>query len=145
MNSTNFLQYSIFMDSMDNVTLTKKSVVATINPFSFMIAEKDKEFQKALLQADILLPDGEGIVWGMRKLYNKEIKKIAGYDIFIHLMKELEEKSGNCFFFGSSEKTLQLIKKKIAIEYPSVTVNYFSPPFCDVFSDEDDEEFVSVN
>ena len=144
MNNQKFLKYNIFTENLDSINLNGKSVIATLNPFSYLIAERDKKFQEALIQANTLLPDGEGIVWAVQMLYNKKIKKIAGYDIFIHLMKALDHNSGSCFFFGASDKTLQLIKNKIGKEYPNVTVNYFSPPFKDKFSDEEDAQFISL-
>lgn len=143
MNNQTFFNYNLFADNLARVTTSSKKVISTINPFSFLIAEKDTYFKNALQNSEILLPDGEGIVWATKFLHKKEIKKIAGYDIFIHLMNKLQEQKGSCFFFGSSEETLVKIKNKAAQEYPSVEVNYFSPPFKDAFSEEENAEFTS--
>lgn len=138
-----FLDYNIFADDLKKIEIQTKFVISTINSYSFVIAEKDKTFKEALQNSDILLPDGIGIVWATKFLYGKEIKKIAGYDIFIHLMKSLEEKKGSCFLFGSSEETLAKIKNKASSEYPSIEVNYLSPPFKDEFLEEENIEFIS--
>jgi len=143
MGKLNFFEYNIFADDLANVDTESKKVISTINPFSYLIAKNDSEFKKALQTSEILLPDGEGIVWAAKFLYGKKIKKIAGYDIFVHLMKTLQKQEGSCFFFGSSKETLKKIKNKAADEYPSVEVNYLSPPFKDEFSEEENTEFTS--
>lgn len=144
MNNQEFLSFNIFIDRLDRISINKKYVVSTLNPFSYLMAEKDIFFKEALLNSNILLPDGQGIVWAVKLLYGKKIQKIAGYDIFIHLMQELEKDSGSCFFFGTSNKTLGYIKLKVNKEFPSVTLNYYSPPFKENFSDEENKEFVSI-
>lgn len=143
MNKVPFLDYYLFADDLENINKISNKIISTINTYSFLFAEKDKEFKEVLQNSDILLPDGEGIVWATKFLFGIEIKKIAGYDLFIHLMEALQEQKGGCFFFGSSEKTLEKIKNKTAYEYPSVNVNYLSPPFKAEFSGDENAEFVS--
>src|SRR5690606_27061948 len=74
----------------------------------------------------------------------ESIKKIAGADVFKHLMVELEKKGGRCFFLGSSKPTLDKINKKLARNYPNVKAGFFSPPFKPVFSGEDSSEMVKA-
>ncbi len=144
MNVKAFFCYYIFTDELKIIRINKKCLIATINPYSFLIAEKDTTFKKALQQSDILLPDGEGIIWAVNFLYGKKIIKIAGYDIFIYLMNELQKSSGKCFFFGSTNDTLLKIKTKANVEFPKVTVDFLSPPFKNDFSEEEDTKFVSI-
>lgn len=143
MKINNFFIYNIYTDDLSNIGLDDNLVISTLNPYSFLIAEKDEHFKSALLNSDVLLPDGQGIVWAEKFLYGKSIKKIAGYDIFVHLMKTLQKQKGSCFFFGSTEETLKKIKNKVAKDYPSVEVNYLSPPFKDEFSEEENIKFTS--
>lgn len=39
---------------------TKQTIVNTINPHSYCVAKKDREFRTALKESDYLLPDGVG-------------------------------------------------------------------------------------
>ena len=41
------------------------------------------------------------------------------------------------YFLGSTSKTLERIALKSSIDFPNVSVSSFSPPFKDVFSEED--------
>ena len=85
MKTFNFLNYKIFNDKLNNIVLSKKTVINTINPHSYCMLKNDKLFHKSLIESDVLLPDGIGIVLASRLLYGKSISKIAGYDIFTFL------------------------------------------------------------
>ena len=86
-----------------------KFLIDTVNAHSFVVAQKDEAFAKALLNADALLPDGISVVKACRWLGTKNApaEKIAGADLFAYEMGKLEEKGGTCFFLGSSPSTLE--------------------------------------
>lgn len=117
--------------------LKEKTVINTINPHSYCVTRRDAAFREALQDSDLLLPDGIGIVWAAKKLKGVQIEKIAGFDIFIHIMKHLNETSGSVFFLGAAQKTLDLIHDKAAVDFPNVTVNSYSPPYKATFTEED--------
>jgi len=131
------LGYNIHRDSLESIDLNKTKVINTINPHSYCMAKNDKLFKTALKKSDILLPDGIGIVWAERVLNGQNIKKIAGYEMFMFLMQYLNKTSGRCFFLGASKETLQKIEDKIEIDFPNVKVNSFSPPYKAKFSEKE--------
>ncbi|MEY4572065.1 MAG: hypothetical protein RLZ10_1291 [Bacteroidota bacterium] len=135
------LNYSI-SSQLPAIPENGKIVVNTINPHSYCLAENDQVFKQALRSSDYLLPDGIGIVWAAKFLNGVRINKIAGYDLFLHLMNELERTKGSCFFLGASEKTLSLIKKRATKDFPGVKVETHSPPYKSVFSLEDNNAIV---
>jgi len=114
---------------------SEKLLINTINTHSFITALGDDDFFNALLKSDILIPDGVGIIFGLRLLYGKRIKKIAGYDLFELEMQHLNERNGRCFFLGSSLEVLNLIVKRAMVDFPNVKVNYNSPPYKSKLSD----------
>jgi N-acetylglucosaminyldiphosphoundecaprenol N-acetyl-beta-D-mannosaminyltransferase len=138
------LGFRVFKDNLTgNVNLNQKTIINTINAYSYVVAKKDPEFTDALKSSDILLPDGAPIVWASRLLNGKtEMKKIAGYDIFCFLLNELNQQKGSCFFLGSSENTLKIIKTKLKTEYPNIKVGSFSPPYKKIFSEQDNQEMI---
>ena len=116
-----------------------KAVINTINPHSYCVSRNDPDFENALKDSDVLLPDGIGIVWAARVLKGRKIKKIAGYDIFIYLMNHLNATRGTCFFLGASDTTLAMIKQRVAIDFPEVTVSVYSPPYKSAFNEIENE------
>lgn len=140
----NFMSYNVFDKKLSELSFTNKTLINTINQYSFCIAEKDPAFKKSLQGSDVLLPDGMGIVAAVRLLNGQKIKKIAGADIHLHLLKELNKKSGTCFYMGSSEKTLSKIKKRVAREFPNITVGVYSPPYKPEFSAEENQQILNA-
>ena len=123
-----------------------KFLVDTVNAHSFVVAQKDEAFAKALLGADALLPDGISIVKACRWLGTENVpfEKIAGADLFSYEMGKLEAKGGTCFFLGSSPSTLEKIVERAAKEYPHIDIKTFSPPYKAVFSPEENQAMVDA-
>lgn len=136
--------YPIFTGNLDLFSSQGKVLVNTINQYSYCIAEKDVNFKRSLLESDILLPDGIGIVAASKLLKGRKIIKIAGADLHQYLLKQLDKNGGKCFYLGSSEKTLNKIRERLSIDYPAVTVETYSPPFKSEFSDEENDQMVSA-
>ena len=123
-----------------------KLLINTINAHSFNTAKKDQLFADALTNGDVLIPDGVSIVkackWIKAKSQPKE--RIAGWDLFFFEMNKLEKKSGTVMFMGSSQKVLDLIVKRAAVDYPHLKVVTYSPPYKPEFSDEDNKAIIDA-
>ncbi len=145
MKSIKIKNYNIYASDINDIGINgkKQTIINTLNAHSYIVAKKDSKFEKALINSDILLPDGEGIVLMAKNTKNQRIKKIAGADIHNHLLEISEKERLKCFYLGSSETTLDLIKDKLTINYPEVKFNFFSPPFKSVFTEEDNKEMIS--
>lgn len=93
---------------------TGKLLINTINAHSYNTALKDKIFAEALIKGNALIPDGISIVKACKwlKAKSQPQERIAGWDLFEFEMNRLNQKGGKCFFMGSSEKVLNLIKNK---------------------------------
>ncbi len=134
-----FLGYPMFTGPLVEVLLKGKSVINTLNQYSFCLAEKDKTFKSALLSSDVLLPDGISIVLSAKFLNGNKLSKIAGADLHAFILKYLNSVYGSCFYLGSKEETLDKIKEKITEMYPNVSCESYSPPFRDEFSEEEND------
>jgi N-acetylglucosaminyldiphosphoundecaprenol N-acetyl-beta-D-mannosaminyltransferase len=124
----------------------RKFLINTVNANAFNVSQKDPEFYQALLKSDILLPDGVGALIAGRFLSGLKLKKISGYDLFIYEMAQLNQSGGRCFFLGSSENVLNLIRLRAGSEYQNVKIGSYSPPYKPVFSNEENKSMlVAIN
>ena len=130
--------------SLNQINFNNHRIINTLNPHSYLIAQSDKTFFDALKSSDVLLPDGIGIVWAKKILNKTKVKKIAGYDLFLHLMNDLNNKNGSCFFLGASDDTLKMMEKRAYKEFPNVTVCSFSPPYKKEFTNEDNVKMFTL-
>jgi N-acetylglucosaminyldiphosphoundecaprenol N-acetyl-beta-D-mannosaminyltransferase len=135
--------YTLFNQQLVDINQSKV-LINTLNAHSYNTLQKDESFSKALLDSDVLLPDGISVVWATRLLTGKKIQKIAGADLFKFEMERVNAIAGTCFFLGSSEETLQKIVKQADKEFPHVKVYTFSPPFKTEFSEADNNAMIEA-
>lgn len=130
-----------------------KVLINTIYAYSYVVAQRDDFFAKALVNCDYLMPDGASIVMACRWLKAKSQPKerIAGWDLFAFEMQRLEgrgkmddERRLRVMFLGSSEKVLGLIRKRASVDYPNLEVVTYSPPYKQQFSDEDNQVMIQA-
>ena len=123
-----------------------KLLINTINAHSYNTALKDVFFAEALMKGDALIPDGASIVMACRKLKAKSqpTERIAGWDLFTMEMERLNQKGGTCFFMGSSEKVLNLIREKAKTIYPNIRIETYSPPYKPEFSEEENRAIIEA-
>ncbi|ESP62596.1 N-acetylmannosaminyltransferase [Smithella sp. ME-1] len=110
------------------------------------MALKDKVFARALKYADWLVPDGAGVVLASHLLGGAIKKRVTGSDVFAGLHNRMNAAGAmRVFFLGSTEETLDLIRERMAKDYPNIKVaGTFSPPFKDVYSSAEISEMVKA-
>jgi len=132
--------------SQDSVVFGERSpkFVACYNPHSHVVAKRDAEFRQALENADVLLPDGAGVILASRVCGGSISARVTGFDIFSRLLAEASCIGGQrIFLLGSTEATLREMVERICNEYPNIVgVAYFSPPFTDEFSADQTHEML---
>lgn len=132
-----FLGYHMYKGQLTDILQKGKTIINTLNQYSFCLAEEDKVFKNALMSSDVLLPDGISIVLSAKFLSGNNLSKIAGADLHEFALKYLNNVYGSCFYLGSMNDTIDAIASKVAEEFPNVRVSGYSPPFKDQFTEED--------
>ena len=120
--------------------------LACLNPHSYVVSLDNPVFSKALKDADWLVPDGAGVVMASRILGGSIGERVTGSDVFYGLHRRLNEAGGmSVFFLGSTEKTLDNIRERMAIDYPNIRVaGTYSPPFKPLYSNEEIDQMINA-
>jgi N-acetylglucosaminyldiphosphoundecaprenol N-acetyl-beta-D-mannosaminyltransferase len=138
------LDFTITPDISDIQLNNSRTLISTINPHCYCVTKKDELYREALLQSDILIPDGIGIVWAARFLVGNKIDRITGTDLHSYLLNMVNIKSGKVFYLGSAESTLQKIVARVKTEYPNIKVGTYSPPYKSEFTEEENQAMVKA-
>lgn len=120
--------------------------LACANPHSMVIAGQDLKFNLALKSADLLVPDGIGVVLAAKILRQPLYGKVAGNDFFVSLSEKVAA-MGNLryFFLGSNHKVLKKIADRLAVEYPAINLcGTYSPPYKAKFSKEENDQMLAA-
>ena len=124
---------------------TSQKVFVCANPHSLVVAQRDLGFQAALNHADFVAADGVGVSLMARLAGVPTVPRITGTDYFDAVLSGLREHGGGrIFFFGSSPRVLDLISKRFASEFPSLTLcGTHSPPYGS-WSEEENHRMIQV-
>ena len=124
----------------------KPKYLVCANSHSLAIAKNDINFDKALKNADFVVPDGIGIIIASKILGGKITERITGSDIFLNVSQVLNKKNiclkkkskYSYFFLGSTNKNLKKLICKINDMFPNINIaGTYSPPFKPEFTDLD--------
>lgn len=143
-----FLGYNIFALPKSEVlrlnTQKSKTLITTLNAYSYVQSQRNDSFKDALKKSDFLLPDGFPIVLAARLIRKKIIKKVAGADIHQFLLDYANIGNQKVFYLGSTNETLKKIEVRLKNELPFVRSASFSPPFKTDFSEKDNLEIINT-
>ena len=117
----------------------KNKYFVCANPHSMEVAERDHEFNNAIKNADLIVPDGVGLVIASRILGGAIHERVTGSDIFQGVNSELNKREGHSvFLLGSTQNNVERMRHKVESEFPNVRVaGTFSPPFKEEFTHEE--------
>ncbi len=128
------------------ITAVEPFWLVCLNPHSARMAEGDPAAGAALRAADILIPDGVGVIIASRILGGSIRERITGSDIFRELRRHLNARGDASYFFlGSTDETLAIIRNRLSKEYPAIRyAGGYSPPFKTIFSTEENEAMIAA-
>jgi N-acetylglucosaminyldiphosphoundecaprenol N-acetyl-beta-D-mannosaminyltransferase len=95
-----------------------------VTPNSEIVYEamQDEELREILCQADLILPDGAGVVLGAKILGTPLKQKVAGIDFIDQLMSRLEHTDKTFYFLGSKPGVAEAAVEKLHEKYPELKV-----------------------
>lgn len=100
----------------------KAAYVVTPNPEIVMLCREDPELKKAVAEADMVLPDGIGIIMGAKILKTPIAERVPGIDFAQKLFGRLAERGGSVFLFGAKPGIAELAAEKLRFGYPGLEV-----------------------
>lgn len=104
------------------------------NVHMLMEAQQSADLHKALLDANLLLPDGRPLCWWQRLVNNVIGEQIRGYDLVMTLLQHAQQQQLKVAFYGGhSERALTQLIQVVAVQFPQLKIVYqYSPPFAPI-------------
>lgn len=101
----------------------EQSFVVTANAEIIMMCQQDAEYMEIVGHtADLVLPDGAGAVWAGRHLGYEVPERVAGFDLYLELLKLSAAKGYKAYFFGGAPGVAEAAKQKAESLYTGVKV-----------------------
>ena len=81
--------------------------VVTLNSEIAMMAQEDAELRDVICEADLVVPDGVGVVWASRVLGFPLPQRVAGFDLMQELLICAAKNNRSVFFLGAEPGVAQ--------------------------------------
>ena len=96
--------------------------VYTPNSEILMRAYRDEKFRDVLNTAELITPDGIGVVYASKILKDPLSERVGGFDLASRLIETVSDGSYSLYFFGGKPGVAETAKEKLCETYPNLNV-----------------------
>lgn len=116
----------------DRLGRSLNTFVVTANTEIIMHARNDRAYFDNLNAANLVIPDGIGIVIGSKIIGTPIEERLTGFDLMIRLFHLCTEKGYSVYFLGAEPEVIEETVDKVDNRFPSLKVagyhhGYFEP------------------
>jgi N-acetylglucosaminyldiphosphoundecaprenol N-acetyl-beta-D-mannosaminyltransferase len=106
-----------------NLNLFKPTQVVTLTPEMCLLADRDPEFRDIIKNANVVVADGVGVVWGEGHLTGKKPEKIPGIDLATWAIEETSKINGRVFLLGAKEEIVKSAVENLINKFPGLNIS----------------------
>jgi len=121
------------------IKLGRPHLVVTPNAEMIMMANADNSFAQIINNADLVVPDGAGVVWAARYNGDRMPERVAGYDLVQNLLVAAARQKYRIYMLGGAPGIVDKAKQAAEKRYPGVQIVGTRHGF---FSKSDESEIV---
>ncbi len=105
-----------------------------------MVAQEDAEVRRAVLDATLVVPDGQPLVWALRALGHRTATRVYGPDLMERYCEHAAQTGTTGFLYGGrNEAALVKLAVNLRTRFPGLDlVGAHSPPFREPTAEEDE-------
>ena len=102
---------------------SEKEFIVTANPEILTMGDKDKEFDKILLDKNItIIPDGIGVIKGAEMLGINIPERITGVELTAELIRLCDKYHKSMYLFGATKEVISKMKILIEQKYSGINL-----------------------
>ena len=117
------------------------SMIFTPNSEILLYASNNPDFTKVLNQANMIIPDGIGVVYGARILGEPLKERVAGYDLVCNLFPIMAQKGQSVYLLGAKPSVAEKAAENLTKKYPGLVIAGTH----DGYFKDDDEVIADIN
>ena len=117
------------------------NMIFTPNSEILLYASNNPEFANVLNSADMVIPDGIGVVYGAKILGNPISERVAGFDLVCNLLPIMEKKGKSLYLLGAKPGVAEAAAENLVKQYPNLKIAGTH----DGYFDNDDEVIDDIN
>lgn len=109
-------------------------------------AQDSPDFRRAINEADLVVPDGMGVVWALRLLGCRQAQRVYGPDTTLAVLDAAARERIPVGFYGGAPATLARLVDVVRARFAGIEIAYAcSPPFRPLTPQEDEQVVEAIN
>ncbi|WP_027339005.1 WecB/TagA/CpsF family glycosyltransferase [Halonatronum saccharophilum] len=113
------------LEKIENFISSEGSkIVVTPNAEMIVRSQKDSRLKEIINSAQLVLPDGAGVVIASRLLNKSLEERVSGIDIVQELLNRGSKKGYSFYFLGGKPGVAQKAKEEALNRYPNLDINF---------------------
>jgi N-acetylglucosaminyldiphosphoundecaprenol N-acetyl-beta-D-mannosaminyltransferase len=96
--------------------------VVTLNPEMVMAAREHPHFREVIATADLVLPDGVGVVWAARRQGAASVRRVTGVDTLVALAERAAERGWKLFLLGAAPGVAAAAAQALRLRWPALAI-----------------------
>jgi N-acetylglucosaminyldiphosphoundecaprenol N-acetyl-beta-D-mannosaminyltransferase len=125
----------------DAIGTRQPLLLGVVNAAKIVNMRRQEKLRASLMECNLLLADGQSVVWASRLLGQSLPERVAGIDVFERLLAVADNHQGAIYLLGAQSDVLIALRQRIADRYPGIRVvgardGYFSPDASGEVADE---------
>jgi N-acetylglucosaminyldiphosphoundecaprenol N-acetyl-beta-D-mannosaminyltransferase len=118
----------------------KPHQVITANPIMVMQALDDPAYMNIMKSAELVVPDGTGVVWAANHCHQPVAERVAGFDLLHELLGQGGKYNWKVYLLGSTSEVIQETARRLQLQYPGLIIAGYRDGF---FGPKEDEAVIS--
>lgn len=115
--------------------------IITANPIMIMSALESPEYKQMMQAAELIVPDGSGVVWAAQKGGDPVAERVAGIDLLHELLLQGVKEQWRVYLLGSTPEVIEETAGRLSRQYPGLIIAGYRDGY---FGPEQDEEVVQA-
>lgn len=99
-----------------------KLLIGVLNAAKVVKLRSDADLRESLLECDILLADGQSVVWASRILRRPLPERVAGIDLFDNLLQMAADEGARVFLLGAKADVLTALEHTLRKRFPELVI-----------------------
>jgi N-acetylglucosaminyldiphosphoundecaprenol N-acetyl-beta-D-mannosaminyltransferase len=109
----------------------QRLLIGVVNAAKVVKLRRDDVLRDSLLDCDLLLADGQAVVWASRLLGQPLPERVAGVDLFERLLERAAQDRRSVYLLGARPEVLATLRQRVRDRFPGLTIagshdGYFS-------------------
>ena len=146
MDSFKILKTEITRTTVENLAVylnqEKGKIVAICNANTLVRSYNNSSIQNKINSFDVKTPDGFPVAKASKIIYKNNQKRDDGFKVINKTIETGLENNSSHYFFGSNEKVVNAMIKKLKDRYPSINISGYSCPPIETYKELSKHQFV---